>query len=209
MIETVLEFATSSWHHLKPRIGFKMTLSTIRPDEDAMLPRGVLDPRELKAIIDRMRRHASARLANCPSELAMQTTALVNEAFLRLLRSSSAQQPSSRAYVYATACRAVREAFATIVRTENAQKRGGEWSRVNLMDGVADSPLRRGLDDLHEAIELLSSENMRAATIVDLKFFGGLTFPEIAEALEVSLSTVEADWREARRRLFAMLSEGD
>ena len=185
-----------------------MTLST-RPDEDALLQRGVLDPRELKAIIDRMRRHASARLAGCPPQLSMQTTALVNEAFLRLLNSNSAQEANSRAYVYATACRSVREAFATVVRTENAQKRGGGWSRVNLMDGVAESALERGLDDLHEAIELLAAENSRAATVVDLKFFGGLTFPEIAEALEVSLSTVESDWREARRRLFTILSEGN
>ena len=153
-----------------------------------------------------MRHQAHRRLHGCPPHLALHTTALVNEAFVKLLQNAVIRAGTFTAYIYAATCRAVRECFADVVRRENAQCRGGGWSRVNLIPEDSKSTRSADLADLHDAIEVLARKYPRAAIVVDLKFFGGFTNPEVAKHLFVSKSTVDQDWHLARRILFELLT---
>lgn len=164
-----------------------------------------LSEEELRALISWLRRKASNKLRSWTRKDILQTTVLVNEAMIKLLNGRTFERNNARAYYYAAASRAVREAFATLVRTANTEKRGARIQRVSLCADVADPRQSVDFADLHEAIEALSQRNQRASSVVDLKFYAGLTISEIAELLDVSESTVESDWREARRFLLRFL----
>jgi RNA polymerase sigma factor (TIGR02999 family) len=127
----------------------------------------------------------------------LQPTALVHEAFLRLGSLSGCAESPAR--FKALAARTMRNVLVDHARRRAAAKRGGERQRVTLDEGLAF--LARGELDvlaLHEALERFAALDERAARVVELRFFGGLTEPEAAEALGVSLRTVEGDWRMAR-----------
>ncbi|MCA9037615.1 MAG: hypothetical protein KDA91_20920 [Planctomycetaceae bacterium] len=177
-----------------------------KPDKFSYVNGETASAPEIDTLLEWMRNQAHRRLVGCPAHLALHTTALVNEAFIKLLKSSGITQETSRAYIYAATCRAVRECFADVVRKENAQCRGGGWSRVNLIPEDSASSRQADLLDLHDAIEVLAKQYPRAAIVVDLKFFGGFTNSEVAKHLSVSKSTVDQDWETARGFLFKLLT---
>lgn len=128
----------------------------------------------------------------------LQPTALVHEAYERLI-----QQPQipwqSRAHFFATASQMMRHILVDYARTRQAAKRGGIQQQVTLDDAVlpaADQSV--DVIALHEALERLTRMDARASRIVELHFFGGLTFEEIAEVLGVAVRTVKGDWSMAR-----------
>jgi RNA polymerase sigma-70 factor, ECF subfamily len=149
----------------------------------------------MSAVYEELRRLAGAYFRSQPANHTLQPTALVHEAFLRLARSNTFE---SREHFFAVAATAMRQVLASHARKRRALKRGGDQTQVTLtglqlpdaktIDTVA-------LDDALAELERLSP---RQARIVVCRFFGGLTLPEIARALDVSLTTTEKEWRRAR-----------
>jgi RNA polymerase sigma factor (TIGR02999 family) len=128
----------------------------------------------------------------------LQTTALVNEAYLRLIDASQVQW-QDRAHFFAVAAHFMRRILVDFARSRNYQKRGGGAQQVSLADALAIAP-ERGADllALDEALTRLQALNERQAQVVELRYFGGLSEEETAEALKVSVRTVRRDWNFAR-----------
>ena len=135
----------------------------------------------------------------------MQPTALVNEVYLKLVDQSDASI-NSKTHFMAIASVAMQRILCDSARSRNAAKRGGGWNRVDL-DNVSENE-----DDSHlheamaEAIAALSEVDARKAAVVRLRFLGGLTTVQIAEALGVARSTVDADWSAAREWISEFLA---
>jgi len=126
----------------------------------------------------------------------LQATALVAEAWMRL---KDRDDFSSRSHVLGAAAKAMRHVLVDHARRRAALKRGGDLDRVTLVSGdggASDGDL--DVLDLDGALTRLAEVAPRQARVVELKFFGGLTIPEVAEVLEVSHMTVSSDWRKAR-----------
>lgn len=139
----------------------------------------------------------------------LQPTALVHEAALRLLDGESVRRMKGRGYLFAAMTRAMRRILVDHARARAAACRGGNYQRVPL-DTVVDAVENTGrveLVALDEALERLSELNARQAEVVTMRFFGGFEMAEIADTLEVSLSTVEKDWRLARAWLKTQMTE--
>ena len=135
----------------------------------------------------------------------LQTTALVNEAYLRLADQTN---PSwqNRAHFFAVAARAMRQILVSYARGQQAQKRGGGAFKVDLDEVALVSPEEsREMVDLHEALEELSALDSRKAQVVELKYFGGLNYDEIAEVLKISRITARRDWEFAKVWLYTEL----
>lgn len=132
----------------------------------------------------------------------LQTTALIHEAYVRLV-GSEALQIHNRMHFFAIASQQMRRILVDYARAQNAQRRGGGALNVTL-DGVNVSTDPRGIDLLllDEALRDLQQVDPRAAQIVELRYFGGHTDKEAAEALGVSVPTVRRDWEFARSWLF-------
>jgi len=132
---------------------------------------------------------------------------LLNETFLRLLRSGVFQNSPNKRYLFAAAARTMRNVIADHLRNKRARKRRGTGRRVlleQLLEQLAEQPFEFG--ELNEAIERLESTSPRRASIVNMRFFLAMTIKETADALGVSTATVEKEWREARAWLFKQLS---
>ena len=137
---------------------------------------------------------------------SLQTTALVNEAYLRLI---DIQQMDwrNRAHFYAVAAQVMRHILVDFARSRNQKKRGGGWEQVSLDQALTVNADRtEALLDLDEALKSLAKLDERQGRIVELRFFGGLTEIEIAEVLQVSPRTVQSDWNLARSWLLRELS---
>lgn len=161
------------------------------------------------AVYDQLRGLAGAVMRDAPNQVTLQPTALVNEAYLRLVGSERLGL-ESRSHFLAIAAKAMRYVLADYARKRNAEKRGGGWCRVTL-SGVTDDS-RVGEHDAAEidaALTELMSLDERHATIVELRFFGGMTIGQIADHLGVSKRTVDADWKFARAWLRRRLQERD
>jgi RNA polymerase sigma factor (TIGR02999 family) len=162
--------------------------------------------RLVEAVYAELRRLAGGLMRRERSGHTLQTTALVNDALSRLLTQDVLQSARSRAYFFAAASRAMRQVLVEHARARQAHKRGGGQARVPL-DTVLDhfeshnTPILV-LDGL---LDDLAARNARQAQVVMLRCFGGLTMPEIAEQLGVSLTTVEGDLRLARAWMRAQL----
>jgi RNA polymerase sigma factor (TIGR02999 family) len=132
----------------------------------------------------------------------LQTTALVNEAYLRLADQTS---PSwqDRAHFFAVAARAMRQILVNYAKSSRAQKRGGGALKVELDEAAIVSPEQsKAIVDLHEALERLGTLDSRKARVVELKYFGGLNHDEIAEVMKISTVTVRRDWVFAKAWLY-------
>jgi RNA polymerase sigma-70 factor (ECF subfamily) len=124
----------------------------------------------------------------------LQTTALVNEAYLRLADQTSPNW-QSRAHFFAVAARGMRRILVNYARSNRAQKRGGGAARIELDEAVILSPEQSiEIVHLHEALERLGTLDSRKAQVVELKYFGGLNHDEIAEVMKISAVTVRRDW---------------
>jgi len=138
---------------------------------------------------------------------ALQTTELVNEAYLRLVRSSQVQW-RDRTHFFAMAARLMRRVLVDEVRKRRFQKRGGDLVRVTLDDDSGGSSTPDfDLLALDEAIERLAQFAPRKAHVVELRFFGGMTIEETGAALDVSIDVVKREWRTARLWLLRALRE--
>src|SRR5947209_7094423 len=139
----------------------------------------------------------------------LQTTALVNEAYLRLADQTNPNW-QSRAHFFAVAARAMRQILVSYARSNRAQKRGGGGVRVELDEAALVSPEEsQEIVDLHEALERLATLDSRKAQVVELKYFGGLNYEEMAEVLKISPVTVRRDWRFAKAWLYTELQNVD
>lgn len=132
----------------------------------------------------------------------LQTTALVNEAYLRLAEQS---RPSftNRAHFFAVAAKAMRQILVNHAKALQRQKRGGNAAKVELEKAALVSPEpSRQILDLNEALERLATVDSRKAEVVELRYFGGLKQDEIAEVLKISSVTVRREWVFAKAWLY-------
>jgi RNA polymerase sigma factor (TIGR02999 family) len=137
----------------------------------------------------------------------LQTTALVNEAYLRLVDQTNPRW-QNRAHFFAVAARAMRQIVVDYARSQQSQKRGGGLLRIELDEAAIVSPAEsKEIIDLHEALERLATLDSRKAQVVELKYFGGLNYDEMAEVLKISRVTVRRDWEFARLWLYTELHD--
>jgi RNA polymerase sigma factor (TIGR02999 family) len=135
----------------------------------------------------------------------LQTTALVNEAFIRLVGQQEVDW-QSRAHFFAVSAQVMRHILVDYARQRASGKRGGEFRHVTLDGELAVSDERSAeLVALDEALESLAQINPRGSKVVVLRYFGGMNNREAAEVLQVSETTVERDWRLARAWLYREL----
>jgi RNA polymerase sigma-70 factor, ECF subfamily len=135
----------------------------------------------------------------------LQTTALVNEAYLRL---ADQTHPSftNRSHFFAVAAQAMRQILVNYAKSYRAQKRGGGALKVELDEVALISPEQTTeILDLNDALERLAALDSRKAHVVELKYFGGLKHDEIAEVLKISTVTVRRDWEFAKVWLYTEL----
>ena len=157
----------------------------------------------LPLVYDELRRLAAHKMTNEASGHTLQPTALVHEAYLRLVGASQAQQWEGRAHFFGAAAEAMRRILVESARRKQRLKHGGHWERVDL-DAV-ELPLPMPDDELlalDEALDRLATVDARAAEMVKHCFFLGLTQEQAAKELGVSLSTAERLWSFARAWLF-------
>lgn len=156
-----------------------------------------------------LRRLARSQMRGERDNHTLQTTALVNEAFLRLIDLRRIRW-QDRAHFLALSAQLMRRVLVDHARSRNYRKRGGGVARVVLDDVVVAAP-ERGADlvALDEALEDLARVDPRKSRVVELRFFGGLSVEETAEALHVSPETVMRDWRLAKVWLLREISRRD
>lgn len=171
------------------------------------------DERALESLIplvyDELHRAAHRQMAREAPDNTLQTTALVNELYLRLA-AARAVTWQNRAHFFAVCATVMRRILTDLARSRRRQKRGGTAAHVPLDDAfiVSTSP-RADVIDLDEALKRLAVLDERKARVVELRFFAGLSAAETAEALHVSAVTVLRDWQVAKDWLFCELSASD
>src|SRR5438874_4311104 len=156
---------------------------------------------------EELRRLAHRHMGGERRDHTLQTTALVNEAYLRMAGQTN---PSwqDRAHFFAVAARAMRQILVNYARSQRAQKRGGSALKVELEEAALVSPEEsKEIIDLHEALERLAALDSRKAQVVELKYFGGLNYEEMAEVLKISAVTVRRDWEFAKVWLYTELHD--
>ncbi len=153
-----------------------------------------------------LRRLAHRYMRREPAEQILQTTALVNEAYLRLVDASRVAW-HDRAHFFAVSANLMRRVLVDFARARRSRKRGGAMVTIALSEAQVPIP-PPGLDviALDEALERLAGFDARAARIVELRFFGGLTVEETAEVIAASPRTVKREWAAAKAWLFGELS---
>ena len=164
----------------------------------------------LPLVYDELRRLAASKLAREKPGQTLQATALVHEAYVRLVDQERAKQWDSRGHFFAAAAEAMRRILIESARRKKAEKHGGGWQRLDLDEAlrVGESPP----DDLlvlDEALARLESVDPVAARLVTLRYFAGLTMPEAAKTLGLSLRNAERNWTYARTWLHREMSRGD
>jgi RNA polymerase sigma-70 factor, ECF subfamily len=160
-------------------------------------------------VYEELRRLAHHYMEGQRPDHTLQTTALVNEAYLRLADQTNPNW-QSRAHFLAVAARAMRQILVSYARSNRAQKRGGGGARIELDESAILSPEQsKEIVDLHEALERLAALDSRKAQVVELKFFGGLNYDEIAEVLNIARITARRDWEFARLWLYTELHSVD
>lgn len=166
--------------------------------------------RELTPLVyEELRRLAHRQMGGERPDHTLQTTALVNEAYLRLADQSNASW-ENRAHFFAVAARAMRQILVSYARSQRSQKRGGGALKIELDETALVSPEEsKEIVDLHEALERLAALDLRKAQVVELKYFGGLNYDEMAEVLKISPVTVMRDWRFARAWLYTQLQNAE
>ena len=158
-------------------------------------------------VYEELRRVAHHHLGGQRRDHTLQTTALVNEAYLRLADQTNPRW-QNRAHFFAVAARAMRQILVSYARSQRAQKRGGGALKVDLNEAAVVSPEQsKEIIELHEALEQLSALDSRKAQVVELKYFGGLNYDEIAEVLKISRITARRDWEFAKVWLYTELHD--
>jgi RNA polymerase sigma factor (TIGR02999 family) len=158
----------------------------------------------LPLVYDELRKMAAERMAAERPDHTLNPTALVHEAYLRLVGD---QQFKNRGYFFAAAAEAMRRILVENARRKARIKHGGGRRRqAPDLEQLADRNSDEELLDLHEALEKLAGHDPLKAKLVELRFFGGLTLEQAADYLNISLSTADRAWRYARAWLYAAMS---
>lgn len=185
-------------------------MSDSRKDITTMLRRSRTDAdareKVFQMVYGDLRRLARHRISVSRPGDTLSVTSLVNEAYLKLT-DRTGQDWNDRNHFMRVAAKALRQITIDHVRAKLADKRGGGQAALELNDShlyISEKP--EMILALEEGLEQLSNENPRLVTIVECRFFAGLSVPETADALDVSVSTVERDWRAAKRWLKDYLS---
>lgn len=164
----------------------------------------------LPLVYDELRKLAAARLAREKPGQTVQATALVHDAYLRLVKVKTAPQWKSRGHFFGAAAEAMRRILVERARQKLGPRRGGGRVRMRLEDALdlvdvrADEVLR-----VHQALDGLAAESPVKAELVKLRFFGGLSHQEAAQALGISRATADRYWAYAKAWLFAALEDQD
>jgi RNA polymerase sigma factor (TIGR02999 family) len=163
--------------------------------------------RLMPLVYDELRRLAAGYMRSEPAGHTLQATALVNEAYLRLVEVERIQL-ENRAHFFALAARMMRRLLVDAARARGNEKRGGDLRKVPLEE-AATVPADAGLDlaALDDALRKLEAVHPRKVRVVELRFFAGLSVDEVADSLDVSSDTVKRDWRFAKLWLLRELSE--
>ena len=184
---------------------------TTRPDEitQLLVDWGQGDHAALEkltpVVYEQLRRLAHRYMEGQRPDHTLQTTALVNEAYLRL---ADQKNPNfiNRSHFFAVAAKAMRHILVDQAKAAQRQKRGGGAAKIELDDAALVSPEEpRAILDLNDALERLATLDSRKAQVVELRYFGGLKENEIAEVLKVSAVTVRRDWVFAKTWLYGQL----
>ena len=161
----------------------------------------------LPLIYEELRKLAAQKMAQELPGQTLQPTALVHEAWLRLIGPANARF-EGRAHFFAAAAEAMRRILIEKARSKARLKRGGRWERIDLDDlQLATESDAATLLDVDEALEKLTSLYPEKAALVKLRFFAGLPLPEAAQALGLSLTTAKRHWTFARAWLYGELAE--
>lgn len=156
-------------------------------------------------VYEQLRSLAARQMAMENPSLTLQATALVHEVWVRLLGTEQSSAWNDRQHFLATAAQAMRRILVDSARARQRQKRGGGHQRVELHEGLATCDADEELILLDESLEQLAAVEPRKASLVNLRYFGGLTMSEAAQYLGVSLATAERDWTFARAWLRAKM----
>jgi RNA polymerase sigma factor (TIGR02999 family) len=166
--------------------------------------------RLLPLVYDELRKLAAERMAQEKPGQTLQATALVHEAYVRLVGSEREKIWDNRGHFFAAAAEAMRRLLVENARRKKRLKHGGERQRISLetVDSLVEAP-SEDLVALDEALARLTADDPIKAEVVKLRFFAGLTMPEVAQTLDISLATAERYWTYARTWLFAELADPD
>ncbi|MEX2310370.1 MAG: ECF-type sigma factor [Pirellulales bacterium] len=155
--------------------------------------------RLLQLVYDELRKLAAAKLANEKPGQTLQATALVHEAYLRLVDTEKVQDWNSRGHFFMAAAEAMRRILVENARRKQQIGRGGDRQRIAIdMVQVADDAPSEELLALDESLRRLQDQDPAAAKLVKLRYFAGMTMSQAADALGVSLRTAERNWTYAR-----------
>lgn len=158
-------------------------------------------------VYDELRRMARRCMASQPEDHTLQTTALIHEAYLKLVGKED-RQWQNRAHFFGVAGQAMRHILVDYTRSRQATKRGGEGRTVTLDEAVLVSRERAGeVVALDEALNKLTTLSPRQSRVVESRYFGGLSVEETAEVLKISPETVTRDWRMAKAWLLRELQQ--
>ena len=171
------------------------------------------DDRALDALVPlveaELRRLARGYMSRERQDHTLQTTALINEAFVRLVDARDIRW-QDRAHFLGITARLMRRVLVDHARARGYKKRGGGAVNVSLDEGMAVSPPPDvDVVALDDALEALAAVDARKGRVIELRFFGGLTVEETAEVLQVSTDTVKRDWRLAKLWLLREMEGGD
>jgi RNA polymerase sigma factor (TIGR02999 family) len=164
----------------------------------------------LPLVYDELRKLAAARLAHEQPGQTLQATALVHEAYIRLVEADAARHWNSRGHFFAAAAEAMRRILVEAARRKRCPKHGGDRRRVawDAVSPLAEAPADHLLA-LDDALARLAAEQPAKAELVKLRLFAGLTLPDAARALGLSRATAERHWAYARVWLYAELNDGE
>jgi RNA polymerase sigma factor (TIGR02999 family) len=170
--------------------------------------RAALD-RLIPLVYDELHRLAHVYMTRERPSHTLQSSALVNEAYLRLVDANGIEW-KNRAHFFAIAANVMRRVLVQFARARGSRKRGGNAHQVAFEEGLIASPGRnRDLIALDDALQALAAIDPREANVVELRFFGGLSAEETAEVLKVSSKTVLREWEHAKVWLMRELKRGD
>jgi RNA polymerase sigma factor (TIGR02999 family) len=163
----------------------------------------------LPLVYDELRKLAAQRMAQEKPGQTLEATALVHEAYLRLVDGNESQQWDSRAHFFAAAAEAMRRILVEAARRKQAIRRGGDRQRVPLEEVQIQLPAKpEELIDLDDALDRLEQLDRKKAELVKLRYFTGLTIPEAAAVLGISTTTADRYWTYARSWLHQEIVAG-
>jgi RNA polymerase sigma factor (TIGR02999 family) len=161
----------------------------------------------MPVVYDQLRKLASNCLRAERPDHTLRATALVHEAYVRLVDSDVAWQ--DRVHFFAVSARMLRRILVDHAKSRNRDKRGGEFEKIPLDEAVMVGPQSdKGIVELDDALKRLATQDQRKSELIELLFFGGLTYDEAAAALKISPATVHRELILAKAWLYRELSQG-